>query len=61
MCNQRTQQVVCLAWFFTYQLALLYGWIIIILSASFDIEIMYCPAKLTGKVLSVYPYNSTDE
>ena len=61
MCSPRTKQVMCLAWFFTYQLALLYGWIIFILSASFDMEIMYCPTKLTGKVFSVYPYNSTNE
>ena len=61
MCSSGTKQTLCLAWFILYQLALLHGWIIFTLSASFDIEVMYCPAKLTGKVFSVIPYNITDE
>ena len=61
MCTSRRKQVACLSWFITYQLALIYGWIIFILSADFDIETMYCPPRLTGKILEVYPYNITDE
>ena len=61
MCDPGTKQTLCLACFFLYQLVVLYGWIIFTLSSSFDIEIMYCPAKLTGKVFSVIPYNITDE
>ena len=61
MCNQNINQVICLAMFFTYQFALLYGWIIFILASQFDVEVMYFPRRITGKVFSVYPYNMTDE
>ena len=61
MCTQGHREVLCLAWFFTYQLVVVYAWIIFILSSTYDIEILYCPQKTTGKVFAVYPYNSTDE
>ena len=60
MCNHRAREVLCLAVFFTYQLALIYIWVLFLLSTN-DIETFYCPNKVTGKVFVVYPYNNTDE
>ena len=50
-----------LAWFFTYQLAVVYLWIVFKLTSTYDIEIIYCPKKVTGRVFAQYPYNSTNE
>ena len=47
--------------FFTYQLILVYLWIVFILTSMYDIEIIHCPKKVTGRVFVVYPYNSTNE
>ena len=60
MCTHRNREVVCLAAFFMYQLALVYMWIIFLLSTN-DIETFYCPNKITGKSFIVHFYNSTDE
>ena len=60
MCTYRDREGVCLAAFFIYQVALVYVWIIFLLSTQ-DIETFYCPNKITGKILTVYPYNSTNE
>ena len=60
MCNPRSREGVCLAAFSVYQLALLYVWIIFLLSTH-DIETFYCPNKITGKVLVIYPENNTNE
>ena len=61
MYNSRNKEVICLAWFFTYQLFLVYLWVVFILTSTYDIEIVYCPRKITGKAFVVYPYNSTNE
>ena len=61
MCNQRAWETVCLAWFLIYQVVLLYAWTIFILTSTYDIEIIYCPKKITGRVFAVYPYNRTNE
>ena len=55
MCTSRNKEVLCLAGFFIYQVALIYMWIIFILTSAYDIEIVYCPRKVTGKVFVVYP------
>ena len=60
MCNHRAREVLCLAVFLTYQLALIYIWVLFLLSTN-DIETVYCPNKITGRVFVVYPYNNTDE
>ena len=51
MCTSRSREVICLAWFLTYQLALVYLWVVYILTSTYDIEIVYCPKKVTGRVL----------
>ena len=63
MCTPKAKEVICLAWFFTYQLVLVYLWVVFILTSTYDrsIEIVYCPRKITGRVFVVYPYNSTNE
>ena len=61
MCTPRDREVICLAGFFTYQLVLVYLWVVFILTSTYDIEIVYCPRKITGRVFVVYPYNSTNE
>ena len=61
MCTTRNKEVLCLAGFLIYQVALIYMWIIFILTRAYDIEIVYCPRKITGGVFVVYPYNSTNE
>ena len=61
MCTPRNREVICLAWFLTYQLVLVYLWVVFILTSTYDIEIVYCPKKVTGRVFIVYPYNSTNE
>ena len=61
MCTSRNKEVLCLAEFLIYQVALIYMWIIFILTSAYDIEIVYCLRKITGKVFVVYPYNSTNE
>ena len=61
MCTSRNKEVLCLAGFVIYQVALIYMWIIFILTGAYDIEIVYCQRKVTGKVFVVYPYNSTNE
>ena len=61
MCTSRNKEVLCLAGFLIYQVALIYMWIIFILTSAYDIEIVYCPRKITGKFFVVYPYNSTNE
>ena len=61
MCNQRAIQILCLALVLTYQFALVYAWIVFILTSTYDIEKIYCPRKTTGRVFAVYPYNITDE
>ena len=61
MCNRRAWETICLAWFFVYQLILVYVWAIFILTSTYDIEIVYCPKKISGRVFVVYPYNSTNE
>ena len=60
MCNHRNREVVCLAAFSVYQLALVYIWVIFLLSTN-DIETFYCPNNITGKNFIVRSYNSTDE
>ena len=60
MCNHRAREGICLAGFFIYQVALVYVWIIFLLSTH-DIETFYCPNKVTGRVLVIYPDNSTNE
>ena len=50
MCTHRDREGVCLAAFFIYQVALVYVWIIFLLSTH-DIETFYCPNKITGKFL----------
>ena len=47
--------------FFTYQLIVVYLWIVFKLTSTYDIEIIYCPKKGTGRVFVEYPYNSTNE
>ena len=49
-----------LAAFFIYQVALVYVWILFLLSTN-DIETFYCPNKITCKILTVYLNNSTNE
>ena len=61
MCTSRNKEVICLAWFFTYQLAVVYLWIVFKLTSTYNIEIIYCPKKVTGRVFAQYPYNSTNE
>ena len=61
MCTPRNKEVICLAWFFTYQLFIVYLWIVFKLTSTYDIEIIYCSKKVTGRVFVVYPYNSTNE
>ena len=61
MCSQKTTQVLCLQMAFTYQFALVYAWIVFIFTSTYDIEIINCPRKVTGRVIAVYPYNSSDE
>ena len=51
MCNQRALETVCLAWFFVYLPALVYVWTIFILTSTYDIEIVYCPRKITEEFL----------
>ena len=46
---------------FTYQLAVVYLWIVFKLTGTYDIEIIYCPKKVTGRIFAQYPYNSTNE
>ena len=60
MCTHRDREGVCLAAFFIYQVALVYVWILFLLS-TYDIETFYCPNKITGKVFTVYLNNSTNE
>ena len=60
MCTHRDREGVCLAAFFIYQVALVYVWIIFLLSTH-DIETFYCPNKITGKTFTDYLYNSTNE
>ena len=38
MCNQRAIQVLCLALVLTYQFALVYVWIVFILTSAYDRE-----------------------
>ena len=40
MCTPRSREVICLAWFFTYQLALVYVWIIFILTSIVCVPIV---------------------
>ena len=49
MCTLRDKEGVCLAAFFIYQVALVYVWILFLLSTN-DIETFYCPNKITGKI-----------
>ena len=51
MCNPRNREVISLAWFLTYQLILVYLWVVYILTSTYDIEIVYCPRKLTEEFL----------
>ena len=60
MCTHRDREGVCLAAFLIYQVALVYVWIIFLLS-TYDIETFYCPNKITGKVFTAYSYNNTNE
>ena len=60
MCTHRDREGVCLAAFFIYQVALVYVWILFLLSTH-DIETFYCPNKIPGKIFTVYLYNSTNE
>ena len=60
MCTHRDKEGVCLAAFFIYQVALVYVWILFLLSTN-DIETFYCPNKITGKVFAVYLNYSTNE
>ena len=60
MCTHRDKEGVCLAAFFIYQVALVYVWILFLLSTN-DIETFYCPNKITGKVFTVHFNNSTNE
>ena len=60
MCTHRDKEGVCLAAFFIYQVALVYVWILFLLSTN-DIETFYCPNKITGKNFTVYLNNSTNE
>ena len=53
MCTHRDKEGVCLAAFFIYQVALVYVWILFLLSIN-DIETFYCPNKITGKIFTVY-------
>ena len=43
-----------------YHVTLVYMWIIFLLSTH-NIETFYCPNKVTGRVLVIYPDNSTNE
>ena len=61
MCRHRTKQTCCLAAFFTYQVALIYVWILFILSSNDIAELMYCPQRITGQVVARQTYNHTDE
>ena len=61
MCIPKAKEVICLASFFTYQLVLVYLWVVFILTSKYDMEIVYCPRKITGRVFVVYPYNNTNE
>ena len=61
MCTSRNKEVLCLAGFLIYQVALIYMWIIFILTSAYDIEIVYCPRKIIGKVFVVNPYKSSNE
>ena len=47
--------------FFTYQLAVVYLWIVFKLTSTYDKEIIYCQKKVTGRVFVEYPYKSTNE
>ena len=61
MCRPRTQQTCCLAAFLTYQVALIYVWILFVLSSNDIAELMYCPQRTTGQVVVEQTYNHTDE
>ena len=61
MCRSRTRQMCCLAAFFTYQTALIYIWVLFILSSNDIAELMYCPQRITGQVVARQTYNHTDE
>ena len=50
MCTHRDKEGVCLAAFLIYQVALVYVWVLFLLSTN-DIETFYCPNKITGKIL----------
>ena len=60
MCTHRDREGVCLAAFLIYQVALVYVWIIFLLSTH-DIETFYCPNRITGKIFTIHTYNSTNE
>ena len=61
MCRSRTKQTCWLAAFFTYQVALIYIWVLFILSSNDIAELMYCPQRITGQVVAMQTYNHTDE
>ena len=60
MCTHRDKEGICLAAFFIYQVAVVYVWILFLLSTH-DIETFYCPNKITGKIFTVHLNNSTNE
>ena len=51
MCTPRDREVICLAWFLTYQLVLVYLWVIFILTSTYDIEIVFVQEKLQEEFL----------
>ena len=61
MCNPRRSQVCCLAAFFTYQFAMMYLWLMFILTTNLDMELIYCPSGLTGRITPFSLHNNTDE
>ena len=61
MCDHRGQQMYCLAAFFTYQFAMVYVWLLFILTSNDIAELMYCPQKVTGRAFEIGLYNHTNE
>ena len=53
MCDHRGQQICCLAAFFTYQFAMVYIWLLFIVTSNNIAELIYCPQKVTGRTLEV--------
>ena len=60
MCTHRDKEGICLAAFLIYQVAVVYVWILFLLSTH-DVETFYCPNKITGKIFTVHLNNSTNE